>query len=122
VRAQGEGEANGPADDAVRGERGLARTAAWRVACRDLKAFRGAWRPGECTRPQRARGHGRRGDADAEGGAVQAQGAERATLCSSSTSFQCAPCLNAKISKNLNRTPPSFEYESCREHLEEYFP
>jgi hypothetical protein len=31
------------------------------------------------------------------------------------------PCLKAKNSKNLNRTPLSFEYKSCRALLGEYF-
>jgi hypothetical protein len=97
----------------IDGRRGPARTAAWRVACVDLKALRCAGCPREGARPWEGAGGP---DAEAARRGVRAH-----DVASWRRTVPKCPYLKAKNSKNLNRTPPNFEYESCRAHLGEYF-
>jgi hypothetical protein len=90
------------------------------LACgvRTTRCF-GAWGPWEGAQPRKAR------VAQMLRTAQHRRGAHGRAECTTSRSgvktVSMWPCLKAKNSKKLNKTPPCFEYESCRALLGEYF-
>jgi hypothetical protein len=115
----GAGRTGGPwrAPDRVR--RGRRR----RVARGAFKEPRGAGMWGRRT-ARAVCGHGHRGgrrSSAKRGARARGRTRRRGAVALWLDNVSMCPCLNTNISKHLTRSAQSFEYESCRAHLGEYF-